>query len=102
MNRDALTAEYQTGRRNALKRMATQMRQDAGLTQETVAELLGCTKERIASVEDANNQAEYSFAEIELLALFCGKHPTDLVRISQDDALHLALIMTEKQTGSAL
>lgn len=102
MNQDALTAKYYTERRNALKRMATQIRQDAGLSQETVAELLGCTKERVTSVEDVNNRTEYSLAEMELLALFCGKHPTDLVRMSQDDALHLATIMTENQTGSAL
>ena len=94
--------EYYTERRNALKRIVLQIRQEAGLSQETVAKLLGCTKDRIASIEDANNQAEYSLAEMELLALFCGKHPTDIVRMSQDDALHLSAIMTEDHMASAL
>jgi hypothetical protein len=94
--------EYRIQRRKDLKRITTQMRQDAGLSQEAVAELLGCAKERIASVEDTNSQTEYSLAEMELLACFCGKHPTDLVRMSQDDAVRLSTILTEQQTGSAL
>lgn len=93
---------YVLQRRKAVKAAMRRLREEAGISQEEVARLLGCARTRITAIENMGSTAEYSLGEIELLAGILGKYPLDLVRMSGPNAIALGNLLTSTQTGSAL
>ena len=93
---------YSTERRKAIKRIARQMRQEAGLSQDEVGIFLDCSRARITAIEREESDTIYDQGELELLAMLFGKHPLDMLRLEGQDAITLAGMMTAKLTGKTL
>jgi transcriptional regulator with XRE-family HTH domain len=102
MQQDGYIADYIITRREALARRVREARDRAGISQEEVAGFLGCSRARIIEIEKEDSPSEYSAAEIELLAALLGRNSLDILRMSDQEAINLGLIMTEQRTGSAL
>ncbi len=100
--RESAIDAYSAERRKAIKRIARQMRIEAGFSQQAVATFLGCSRARITSIEREESDTDYSQGELELLATLCGRHPLDIVRLAGQDTIALAEMMTAKLTGRAL
>jgi len=100
--KDSTIALYSTERRKAIKRIARQMRQEAGLSQDEVGIFLGCSRARITAIEREESDTIYDQGELELLATLFGKHPLDMLRLEGQHALTLAGMMTAKLTGNTL
>jgi DNA-binding XRE family transcriptional regulator len=90
---------YSAERRKAVKRLARQMRQEAGFSQEDVGTFLGCSRARITSIEREESDTDYSQGELELLATLFGRHPLEMLRLEGQDAITLAGMMMAKLTG---
>lgn len=93
---------YLHERRTSLKRTVKQLREEAGYSKQTLAHLLGCARSKVIDVEKEDSTSEYSLQEIEILAVLCGKHPLEIVRLTGQEAIALSGIVTTKQTGPAL
>lgn len=100
--KDSAIALYSTERRKAIKRIARQLRQEAGLSQDEVGIFLGCSRARITAIEREESDTIYDQGELELLSTLFGKHPLNLLRLEGQDAITLAGMMTGKLTGKAL
>jgi transcriptional regulator with XRE-family HTH domain len=100
--KDSAISAYSTERRKAIKRVARQLRQEAGLSQDEVGTFLGCSRARITAIEREESDTLYDQGELELLAMLFGKHPLDMLRLEGQDAIRLSGMMTAKLTGKAL
>jgi transcriptional regulator with XRE-family HTH domain len=93
---------YSATRQAALKETFRARRKKVGYSQQDIADLLGCARSRIATIEDPDTSACYSIGEMELLASLFGDNPLELLRTSGPDALALTHFVTEHQTKDAL
>jgi transcriptional regulator with XRE-family HTH domain len=100
--KDSAIDTYSKARRKAIKLIARQLRQEAGLSQGEVGILLGCSRARITAIEREESDTIYDQGELELLAMVFGRHPLALLRLEGQDAITLAGMMTEKLTGKTL
>jgi transcriptional regulator with XRE-family HTH domain len=100
--RESAIAIYSAERRKAIKRMARQLRQETGFSQEEVAGFLGCSRGRVTAIEREESDTVYDQGELELLATLFGRHPLDMLLLAGQDAIALAGMMTAKLTGNAL
>ncbi len=100
--RNSAIDAYSAERRKAVKRIARQLRQVAGFSQEEVGSFLGCSRARITSIEREESETDYSQGELELLATLFGRHPLEMLLLEGQDAIALAGAMTAKLTGKAL
>lgn len=97
-----LVTRYMHTRRVALKRVVKQLREEAGFSKQTLATYLGCARSRIVDIEKEDSTSEYSLEELELLAILCGKHPLEILRLRGSDFILLSEFTSATVTKSAL
>ncbi len=79
--------DYLSRQRKVAIDTVIELREACGLSQQELADLLGCSRSRIARIETGQN-GEYSLGELELLALRFGQEPAFFLRsLTKDRSL---------------
>lgn len=92
--------DYFDWRRQQLTAHIRVLRERQGLGQQALAGWLGCSRSRIARIE--NGKGGYSLEELELLALRLGQDPGRLVRWSPESETLLQIAFTNEWSHRAL
>ncbi|MBN2230011.1 MAG: helix-turn-helix transcriptional regulator, partial [Candidatus Thorarchaeota archaeon] len=82
--------QYLEIRNRSIKSRIKKARQRHGLTQQHVADAVGCSRSRIAHIENLDDPTIFTISEAELFANLIGVHPTQFLQLSHDDALNLS------------
>lgn len=101
MRANTMTHEYTQQRLRHMKRTLREMRESAGLLQKDIASALGCTRTRIVTIENEESPSFYDTAEVEIVAALCGRPPTEVTALSDQDQWSLAQLTTETLTSAA-
>jgi transcriptional regulator with XRE-family HTH domain len=92
--------DYFAWRRQQLTAHIRALREQQGLSQEALAGWLGCSRSRIARIE--NGKGGYSLEELELLALRLGQEPNQLVNWPPESETLLQIAFTNEWSHRAL
>lgn len=92
--------DYFHERKAALTKKVRVFRTSFGLSQQDIAELLGCSRSRIGHIE--NGIGGYGLEELELLALKFGEHSRYFMRLSSDLATLQEIAFTNHQSSKIL
>jgi transcriptional regulator with XRE-family HTH domain len=103
---DSLTPkQYAAQRQASLIKTITELRERHGLSQQDLADLLGCSRSRIARLE-RDSHGEYGVGELEILALRFGQEPALFLSLSSPERDRLdqayAAIVTAPGLGQRL
>jgi len=93
-------SDYFDRRRQQLTAHIRTLREQQGLSQQALADWLGCSRSRIARIE--NGKGGYALEELELLALRLGQDPGRLTHLSAESETLLQVAFTNEWSHRAL
>lgn len=93
--------QYAAQRQATIIKTITDLRERHGLSQQDVADLLGCSRSRIARLE-RDGHGEYGLGELELLALRFGQEPALFLSLSAPERSRLDQAYAGVVTAPAL
>jgi transcriptional regulator with XRE-family HTH domain len=93
--------QYAAQRQASLIKIVTELRENHGLSQQDLADLLGCSRSRIARLE-RDGHGEYGLGELEILALRFGQEPAQFLSLSSPERSRLEQAYAGLVTALAL